>query len=79
MAATVATTVSQDIDIDSADIPVIPAINIEAFQANLNVATTSIASAGETSASSSSRSTAASQRDDEEKVDEVDEVAFLRI
>ncbi len=49
----------------------IPAINIEAFQANLSVATTSTASAGETSASSSSCSTAASQRDYEEKVDEV--------
>lgn len=57
----------------------IPAINIEAFQANLGVATTSTASAGETSASSSSRSTAASQGDDEEKVDEVDEVAFQNL
>jgi hypothetical protein len=77
LAATAATTVSQDID--PAAIPVIPAINIEAFKANLSVATTSTASAGETSASSSSRSTAASQRDDEEKVDEVDEVAFQNL
>jgi hypothetical protein len=58
-------------DMHPANIPVIPPINIEAFQANLSVATTSTASA-----SSNSRSTAASQRDDEEKVDEVDEVAF---
>lgn len=77
LAATAATTAS--VDIDPADIPVIPAINIAAFQANLSVATTSTASAGETSASSSSRSTAASQRDDEEKVDEDDEIAFQNL
>ena len=37
------------------------------------------ASAGQTNAASSSRSTAAAQRDDEEAVDEVDEVAFQNL
>ena len=72
-----ATTVASNVDPSS--IPTIPPINLDAFQANLNSATTSVASAGETSASSSSRSTAASQRDDEEKVEEVDEVAFQNL
>ena len=74
---TEATTLASNVDASS--IPTIPPINIEAFQANLSSATTSLASAGETSASSSSRSTAASQRDDEEKVEEIDEVAFQNL
>ncbi len=54
-------------------------IDATQFNASLDSSANATASAGETSAVSSSRSTAASQRDDEEEVDEVDEVAFQNL
>ncbi len=58
---------------------VVDPVDLSVFKANLSLSASATASAGETSASSSSRSTAASQRDDEEDVEEVDEVAFQNL
>jgi hypothetical protein len=79
VAANGATNVAVGEDVDIADVPVIEEFDVSAFQAALVQSSTAVASAGETSASSSSRSTAASQRDDDEDVEEVDELAFQNL